>query len=169
MAYTIFFPGNCMPRTKKLAAQITGRPVWAEVSLSALSHNFHAIRKFVNPAAEKRKTPRKILCIVKGNAYGHGGPEVPIGFPRGRVETHTRGEQLAMRRVIVRCDQAPYMSWRTWPSNCFFNEMTRKAPLPPASFKRRALIGMRRVSLRCLNNGHSRPTPRMQLDSDGGI
>jgi alanine racemase len=52
------------------------RPVWAEVDLGALAENFHAIRKFVNPPGEKRKTPRKILCIVKGNGYGHGGPQV---------------------------------------------------------------------------------------------
>ena len=52
------------------------RPVWAEVSLGALAYNLGAIRKFVNPPSEKRKTPRKILSIVKGNAYGHGGPQV---------------------------------------------------------------------------------------------
>jgi alanine racemase len=52
------------------------RPVWAEVDLGALAENFHAIRKFVNPPGEKRKKPRKILCIVKGNGYGHGGPQV---------------------------------------------------------------------------------------------
>src|ERR1700747_2830590 len=52
------------------------RPVWAEVSLGALTHNLEAIRKDVNPANEKRKTARKILSIVKGNGYGHGGPQV---------------------------------------------------------------------------------------------
>jgi len=52
------------------------RPVWAEVSLGALTHNLRAIRQYVNPAEEKRKTPRKILSIVKGNGYGHGGPQV---------------------------------------------------------------------------------------------
>jgi len=35
-----------------------------------------AIRDFVNPPDEKRKTPRKVLSIVKGNGYGHGGPQV---------------------------------------------------------------------------------------------
>jgi alanine racemase len=60
--------------TKQL--NIEGRPVWAEVSVSALTHNLRAIRDFVNPPSEKRKTPRKILSIVKGNGYGHGGPEV---------------------------------------------------------------------------------------------
>lgn len=53
-----------------------GRPVWAEVSVSALTHNLRAIRDFVNPPQEKRKTPRKVLSIVKGNGYGHGGPQV---------------------------------------------------------------------------------------------
>jgi alanine racemase len=55
---------------------VNGRPVWADVSLSALTHNLHAIRDFVNPESEKRSTPRKVLCIVKGNGYGHGGPQV---------------------------------------------------------------------------------------------
>jgi alanine racemase len=62
-------------RQKSLGKEIR-RPVWAEVSLGALAHNLEAIRKYVNPPQEKRKTPRKILCIVKGNGYGHGGPEV---------------------------------------------------------------------------------------------
>ena len=52
------------------------RPVWAEVSLDALAYNLEAIKKFVNPVREKRKSPRKILSIVKGNGYGHGGPQV---------------------------------------------------------------------------------------------
>jgi alanine racemase len=66
------------PRSKaqKEAHSETRRPVWAEVSLSALEYNLEAIRKHVNPASEKRKAPRKILSIVKGNAYGHGGPQV---------------------------------------------------------------------------------------------
>jgi alanine racemase len=52
------------------------RPIWADVSLGALTENFRAIRRFVNPPEEKRKAPRKVLCIVKGNGYGHGGPQV---------------------------------------------------------------------------------------------
>lgn len=64
-----------MGRTQNSKAKIS-RPVWAEVSVSALTHNLRAIRGFVNPANEKRKTPRKVLSIVKGNGYGHGGPQV---------------------------------------------------------------------------------------------
>jgi alanine racemase len=65
-----------MARAQKSPRNGVRRPVWAEVSLSALAHNFNAIRKYVNPPEEKRKTRRKVLCIVKGNGYGHGGPEV---------------------------------------------------------------------------------------------
>jgi alanine racemase len=61
---------------QKRSANVKGRPVWAEISLSALTHNLQAIRNFVNPKSEGGKSPRKILCIVKGNGYGHGGPQV---------------------------------------------------------------------------------------------
>ena len=61
---------------RKKIQNVNGRPVWADVSLSALTHNLHAIRDFVNPKSEKRTILRKVLCIVKGNGYGHGGPQV---------------------------------------------------------------------------------------------
>lgn len=53
-----------------------GRPVWAEVSFSALADNYRTIRDYINPTSEKRKTARKVLSIVKGNGYGHGGAQV---------------------------------------------------------------------------------------------
>ena len=65
-----------MAGTQKSPRREVRRPVWAEVSLGALAFNLEAIRKHVNPPGEKRKTPRKVLSIVKGNGYGHGGPEV---------------------------------------------------------------------------------------------
>jgi len=65
-----------MAGTRKSPRKEVRRPVWAEVSLGALAYNLEAIRRYVNPPQEKRKTPRKILSIVKGNGYGHGGPEV---------------------------------------------------------------------------------------------
>src|SRR5436190_5382926 len=65
-----------MAGTRKSPRKEVRRPVWAEVSLGALAQNLEAIRKYVNPSHEKRKPARKILSIVKGNGYGHGGPEV---------------------------------------------------------------------------------------------
>jgi alanine racemase len=67
--------GIKVPNVAKVA-KVEGRPVWAEVSASALTHNLRAIRDYVNPADEQRKTPRLVLSIVKGNGYGHGGPQV---------------------------------------------------------------------------------------------
>jgi len=61
---------------QKKVETVNGRPVWADVSLSALVYNLRSIRDFVNPKSDKRSTPRKVLCIVKGNGYGHGGPQV---------------------------------------------------------------------------------------------
>jgi alanine racemase len=65
-----------MAQRKKHVATVEGRPVWAEVSVSALTHNLRAIRSCVNPVEEKRAVPRMVLSIVKGNGYGHGGPAV---------------------------------------------------------------------------------------------
>jgi alanine racemase len=59
---------------KKIALE--GRPVWAEISLSALTQNLRTIRDFVNHREEKRSALRKVLSIVKGNAYGHGSRRV---------------------------------------------------------------------------------------------
>jgi alanine racemase len=94
-----------MATTQKSARKEVRRPVWAEVSLSALTHNLQAIRKFVNPAEEKRKTPRKILSIVKGDAYGHGGPQVAKALEKAGSDwfgvTCTE-EGIAVRKAGVR-------------------------------------------------------------------
>jgi alanine racemase len=81
------------------------RPVWAEVSLSALTHNLEAIRKYVNPPEEKRKAPRKILSIVKGNGYGHGGPEVAKALEKAGSDwfgVTCTDEGIAVREAGVR-------------------------------------------------------------------
>ena len=81
------------------------RPVWAEVSLSALAHNLQAIRKHVNPPQEQRKIPRKILSIVKGNAYGHGGPQVAKALEKAGSDwfgVTCTDEGIAMREAGVR-------------------------------------------------------------------
>jgi alanine racemase len=94
-----------MASTQKSPRKEVRRPVWAEVSLSALTHNLQAIRKYVNPPEEKRKTPRKILSIVKGNGYGHGGPEVAKALEKAGSEwfgvTCTE-EGIAVRKAGVR-------------------------------------------------------------------
>src|SRR5258707_3376106 len=81
------------------------RPVWAEVSLGALAFNLEAIRKHVNPPEEKRKTPRKVLSIVKGNGYGHGGPEVAKALEKAGSDwfgVTCTDEGIAVRKNGVR-------------------------------------------------------------------
>src|ERR1700739_4076479 len=58
-----------MTRPLKRTVEFDGRPIWAEVSLGALTHNLRAIRRHVNPA-RTRSPQRKILAVIKSNAYG---------------------------------------------------------------------------------------------------
>ena len=94
-----------MAGTQKSPRNEARRPVWAEVSLGALAYNLEAIRKYVNPPQEKRKTPRKILSIVKGNGYGHGGPEVAKALEKAGSNwfgVTCTDEGIAVRRAGVR-------------------------------------------------------------------
>src|SRR6267143_7287985 len=94
-----------MARTENRPHKEVSRPVWAEVSLSALAHNLQAIRKYVNPSEEKRETPRKILSIVKGNGYGHGGPEVAAALEKAGSDWFgltCTDEGIAVRKAGVR-------------------------------------------------------------------
>ena len=73
-----------MTRTVKF----DGRPIWAEVSLGALTHNLRAIRNHVNPAGARgaRNPRRKILAVIKSNAYGHGIVPVARALSRARAD-----------------------------------------------------------------------------------
>src|SRR3989442_11882597 len=104
MSYTIFF-GKDMAPTPKSPHKEVRRPVWAEVSLSAVTYNLQAIRKYVNPPEEKRKAPRKILSIVKGNGYGHGGPQVAKALEKAGSEwfgVTCTAEGIEVRKAGVR-------------------------------------------------------------------
>lgn len=94
-----------MPRTPKSPVALHSRPVWADVSLPALCHNLAAIRAYVNPKEEKRRNPRMVLSIVKGNAYGHGGPSVAKALEKAGSDwfgvTCTE-EGIALREASVR-------------------------------------------------------------------
>jgi alanine racemase len=94
-----------MQSRKKDPGDFIGRPVWAEVSLSALAENFRAIREYINPASEKRAVPRKVLSIVKGNGYGHGGPQVAKALEKAGSDwfgAASAGEGMELRGIGVR-------------------------------------------------------------------
>ena len=44
------------------------RPTWAEVSLTALRHNYRTVQQYVAPSAT-------VCAVVKADAYGHGAVE----------------------------------------------------------------------------------------------
>jgi alanine racemase len=103
MPYTSFLESS-MAQTKKSPVDFAGRPVWAEVSLNALRQNLEAIRAYVNPKSERRATPRKVLSVVKGNGYGHGGPEVSKALERFGTDwfgVASAGEGLELRKAGV--------------------------------------------------------------------
>ena len=64
-----------MTQTPKFA----GRPAWAEISLGALEHNLNAIRRHIGGK-------RKVLCVVKANAYGHGATGVSKGLEKAGAD-----------------------------------------------------------------------------------
>src|SRR5580704_16500245 len=74
------------------SVKFDGRPIWAEVSLGALTHNLRAIRAHVNPArpaggpAGMRGTRRKVLAVIKSNAYGHGIVPVARALSKARAD-----------------------------------------------------------------------------------
>jgi alanine racemase len=94
-----------MAGTRKSPHKEVRRPVWAEVSVGALAHNLEAIREYVNPPREKRTAPRKILSIVKGNGYGHGGPQVAKALEKAGSDwfgVTCTDEGIAVRQAGVR-------------------------------------------------------------------
>jgi alanine racemase len=72
-----------IPMTRSV--KFDGRPIWAEVSLGALTHNLRAIRNHVNPASA-RAPRRKILAVIKSNAYGHGIVPVARALSKARAD-----------------------------------------------------------------------------------
>ncbi|MGA7624009.1 MAG: alanine racemase [Candidatus Acidiferrales bacterium] len=72
---------------------LEGRPVWAEISLEAILHNLRVIRKQVG-------SHRKILAVVKSNAYGLGA--VPISKALQKAGTEWFGVTCANEGIELR-------------------------------------------------------------------
>jgi len=54
--------------------ELLTRPTYVEIDITKIHHNFHEIKKQLNN--------QKILCIVKGNAYGHGIVKISQEFEK---------------------------------------------------------------------------------------
>ncbi|HXW18571.1 MAG TPA: alanine racemase [Candidatus Acidoferrales bacterium] len=75
------------------AIQFDGRPVWAEVSLAAILQNLRVIRRKVG-------RQRKILAVVKANAYGLGS--VPVSKALARAGTEWFGVTCSSEGIELR-------------------------------------------------------------------
>ncbi|MGH9525027.1 MAG: alanine racemase [Terriglobales bacterium] len=122
------------------------RPTWAEISRSALQHNFRIIQQHVAPAT--------VCAIVKANAYGHGlvacartfkdagaewfgvtgteeGVQLREAGIRGRILLMTcfwRGEQ----DDVIEHHLTPAI-WEWWQVGALENALVKRNA-PPASF-----------------------------------
>ena len=70
-----------------------GRPAWAEIDIKALTHNIETVRKRIGNG-------RKILGIVKADAYGHG--LVPISKALLREKVQMLGVALIEEGIELR-------------------------------------------------------------------
>ena len=75
------------------------RPTWVEIDLDSIGANIRAIRSWLGPS-------RKLLCVVKADAYGHGAVAVArraaiegadhlgVAFPEEGLELRRAGVEL---------------------------------------------------------------------------
>lgn len=135
-----------MATHRKNGDQFDGRPVWAEVSLPALTHNFKAIRRLVNPPHEHRKHPRKVLSIVKGNGYGHGGPQVAKALEQAGSDwfgVTCTAEGIEVRKAGVRKPILVLTSF--WPGE---EGLLLRHRLSPAVIRCEQLAALERAAVR---------------------
>lgn len=74
------------------------RTVWAEIDLEAIGHNLSEVRRLVGS--------RKIMAVVKANAYGHGALEVGracLSQGADRLAVAFLEEALLLRRGGIDC------------------------------------------------------------------
>src|ERR1700722_7812875 len=79
--------------TMSEAIHFEGRPVWAEISLQAILHNLRVISRHVG-------AKRRILAVVKSNAYGLGS--VPISKALQKAGTEWFGVTCANEGIELR-------------------------------------------------------------------
>ncbi len=75
------------------------RPTWLEIDLGALARNYGRVRDLV--------APRRVWCVVKADAYGHGADEVSrrlqaAGADSFAVATVDEGRQLRQAGISGR-------------------------------------------------------------------
>ena len=68
-------------------------PIWAEIDLKALEHNFNIVKKMVGK--------REIIPIIKANAYGHGIVQI-AEFLTKKMNVNTFGVARVNEGILLR-------------------------------------------------------------------
>lgn len=139
--------------------QFDGRPIWAEISLAAIAHNLRLIRRAIG-----RK--RKVLAIVKANAYGLGA--VPISQALARMGTDAFGvtcsqEGIELREAGIR--EPIVLLTGFWPGE---EQRILKYKLTPTIARLEQLRLLERASSRRRGKGPRRKVP-FHLKIDSGL
>lgn len=89
------YSGQPGSSAKQMSSKIKfeGRPVWAEISLADILHNLRVIRRHVG-------AERKVLAVVKANAYGLGS--VPISKALAKAGTEWLGVTCSSEGIELR-------------------------------------------------------------------
>ena len=80
-----------------MSTRIT-RPTWAEISRTALQHNYATVRDYVAPNAT-------VCAVVKADAYGHGAVDCALAFQQEGAKwfgVSTPEEGVKLREAGVR-------------------------------------------------------------------
>jgi len=83
-----------MQQKEAKTMQAPNRPTWLEISRSAIVNNVHELKHIIGP-------DRKLMAVVKANAYGHGALDVaPISLDAGAdaLAVAALSEALDLRR-----------------------------------------------------------------------
>jgi alanine racemase len=134
----------------------TGRPVWAEISLGALAHNLRLIRKQVG-------AKRKILAVVKADAYGHGAPAVAKALARAGADwfgVTCSAEGTELRKAGIRQPILLMTGW--WPGE---ERAILQHRLTPTVHRVEQMRTLERAAARSRNAGRRRLGFHLKIDT----
>ena len=134
------------------------RPTWAEISLSALRHNFRTVQNFVAPSAT-------VLAVVKADGYGHGAAECARAMEAEGAQwlgVSSTEEGVCLRQAGIR-GRILLMSgfWRGEEQTIVEHSLT-------AAVWERAHVELLEDAARKLHRGASHPVP-IHLKIDTGM
>lgn len=136
------------------------RPVWAEISLRNLLHNLRVIRRRVGRR-------RKILAIVKANAYGLGAVEISKALVEAGTEwlgVTCSSEGIELREAGIHCPLLLLTGF--WPGE---EGRILRYNLTPTVSRVDQLLSLERAAARHISKSHKGHRVQFHLKIDSGM